>query len=171
MASLAAAQAAKASLQQKLQGQPWFRGVDFVQLKCICPDPYELQVVVSTKAALDELLSCPWTPRVWMGVPFSFALDVTAGFGDVTVTGQDYANVFIGFAVLFGTFMVGKIAVESIIESRREHFDAKGQPPEAVKAKETTMDGLVKFGALALSLFELSQEFPGLVTEAKRYLP
>lgn len=86
------------------------------------------------------------------------------------VTAQDLSNVFIGFAVLFGTFMVGKIAVESIIESRREHFDAKGQPPEAVKSKETTMDGLIKFAVMGYSIYSLQDELPALLTEVKGLL-
>jgi len=170
MASLAAAQAAKASLRQKLQEQPWFRGVEIIQTKCMDPDPYELSVsIAGPRENALAFIGCPTVPKRWMGVPISFA-SVGGSLG-MTVTAQDYSNVFIGFAVLFGTFMVGKIAVESIVAARREHFDSKGQPPEAVKAKETTADGIVKLVAFALSAHEIVTEFPSLMTEAKKYLP
>jgi len=168
MASLAAAQAAKDNLRQKLQGQPWLRGIGLTQSKCMGPDPYEVQVNVDSTETLRALLACDQTPRSWMGVPVQYSVvgDIKA-FGDVTITTQDYVNVFIGFAVLFGTFMVGKIAVESIIESRKENFDPKGQPPEAVKAKETTVDGIIKFAVMGYSIWSLQEEVPALLAELK----
>jgi hypothetical protein len=165
MASLAAARAAKESLRQQLVGQPWFRGIGITQSKCMGPDPYELQVNVAARADLSRVY------RSWNGVPVSIAVVGNITPLGVTVTAQDYSNVFIGFAVLFGTFMIGKIAVESIVAARREHFDSKGQPPEAVKAKETAVDGIVKLVAFALSANEIVTEFPSLMTEAKKYLP
>jgi len=63
--------------------------------------------------------------------------------------------------------MVGKIAVESIIESRKENFDPKGQPPEAVKAKETTVDGIIKFAVMGYSIWSLQEEVPALLAELK----
>lgn len=171
MASLAAAEAAKASLRQKLQGQPWLRGVGITQLKCMGPDPYELQVNVDSRETADALRSCPQTPRSWMGVPLSFA--VVSKFGALEgfePAAQDYANVALGAVCMVATFLVGKIVVESIIASRREHFDAAGQPPEAVKAKETTFDGVVKFAVMGYSLYSLQQELPELLGEVKALL-
>ena len=168
MATLAAAQAAKADLQRKLRGQPWFRGVDFTQLKCLCADPYELQVIVDTSAHLQSLLACPQTPKSWLGVPVSYSLSVSA-LGATGVAAQDYANVAMGALIAVGTFMMGKIAVGAIIESRKEHFDKKGQPPAAVKAKETTLDGVVKLAATAFSVYQITQQFPEVVAEVRGY--
>lgn len=86
------------------------------------------------------------------------------------LTTQDYANIAVGGMVLVGTFIVGKIAVESIIEARREHFDAKGQPPAAVQAKETTMDGIVKLLVTGYSIYTMSQQFPQLTGEVQKML-
>jgi hypothetical protein len=83
---------------------------------------------------------------------------------------QDYANMALGALALVGTFMVGRIAVDSIIEARKEHFDRKGQPPAAVKAKETTMDGIVKMAATAFSMWQLQQQLPEVMKEAKKLL-
>lgn len=90
--------------------------------------------------------------------------------GATGVTTQDYANVALGAITAIGTFMLGKIAVESIIESRRERFDKKGQPPAAVKAKESTLDGVVKLAATAFSIYQISQQLPEVLGEARKHL-
>ena len=87
-----------------------------------------------------------------------------------SLVAQDYANIFLGGLALVGTFMVGRIAVDSIIEARKEHFDRKGQPPAAVKAKETTMDGVMKMAATGYSLYMLQQQLPEVLKEARRLL-
>jgi len=168
MASLAAARAAKDSLRQKLHGQPWFRGVGITQLKCMGPNPYELQVNLDSRATYDQLTACPSTPQAWQGVPLSFSIvGNIAALGAAGVTSQDYANVVLGFMCVTATFLVGKIAVESIIKSRREHFDPKGQPPEAIKAKESTMDGVIKLAVMGYSLYSLQTEVPELLAQIK----
>ena len=171
MASLAAARAAKADLAQKLQGQPWFRGVGITQLKCMGPDPYELQINVDTRASYDQLTSCSIVPKNWMGVPITFSIvgDIVALEG-VSLTSQDYANIALGAMTMTATFLVGKIIVNSIIESRKEHFDAKGQPPAAVKARETTLDGIVKVFGMGYSMYLLSQELPIVIAETRKFL-
>lgn len=84
------------------------------------------------------------------------------------VNSQDLANVALGAMTMVATFLVGKIIVNSIIEGRKEHFDAKGQPPAAVKAKETTMDGIVKILGMGYSMYMLSQELPIVLAEAQK---
>ena len=176
MASLQAARAAKDDLRLKLTGQPWFRGVGLTQLKCMGPDPYELQVNVDTREHVAALLACEQTPRSWLGVPLSFTVvgDISAysvnGLGSAAVSSQDLANVVLGAITMTATFLLGKIIVNSIIESRKEHFDAKGQPPAAVKAKETTMDGIVKVLSMGYSMYMLSQELPIVLKEAEKLL-
>jgi hypothetical protein len=86
------------------------------------------------------------------------------------LTTQDYANIAVGGIIMIGTFIVGKIAVESAVESRREHFEAKGQPPAAVQAKETAMDGVMKLLAAGLSFYTLSQQLPELLKETQKLL-
>ena len=66
--------------------------------------------------------------------------------------------------------MMGKIAVNAIIEGRKEHFEKKGQPAAAVKAKETTLDGVMKLAITGFSLWQMSQELPAVLAEAKKYL-
>lgn len=88
-----------------------------------------------------------------------------------SVTAQDGANVAVGAIIAASTFLAGKIIVENIIQSRREHFDAKGQPPAAVKSRETTGDGVMKLIGVVFSLWQLSQQFPEVAAEAKKYLP
>ena len=175
MASLAAAQAAEGNLRQKLQGQPGFRGVEIIQTKCMGPNPYELSVQLDSRATYDALMACPQTPQAWMGVPitFSITLDNSAALdalGAADVTSQDYANVVVGFMCVLATFMVGKIAVESIVKSRSEHFDPKGQPPAAVKAKESTMDGVIKLAVMGYSIYSLQTEVPELLSTVKGLL-
>ncbi len=175
MASLAAAQAAEGSLRQKLRGQPGFRGVEIIQSKCMGPNPYELSVQLDSRATYDDLMACPLTPKQWMGVPISFsiALDNSAALdalGATGVTTQDYANVAVGFMCVVATFLVGKIAVENILKSRREHFDPAGQPPAAVKSKETTMDGLIKLAVMGYSIYSLQDEVPELLGTVKGLL-
>ncbi len=162
MATLAAAQAAKMGLRQRLQGQPWLRGIGITQLKCMGPDPYEIQVNIDTMA------SASLVPRSWLGVPVSVSV-----IGNITALGteattQDYANVALGFVAFLATFMVGKIAVNAIIESRKEHFEKKGQPPEAVKAKESTLDGIMKVAGTGYAIYSIMHDFPEVVTEAKK---
>jgi len=84
---------------------------------------------------------------------------------------QDYANVAVGAIIAASTFLVGKIIIENILQSRREHFDRKGQPPAAVKAKETTGDGILKLAGTVFSIWQISQQLPELTAEAKKYLP
>lgn len=81
---------------------------------------------------------------------------------------QDYANVALAGMALVATFLVGRIAVDSIIEHRRENFSRKGQPKEAIKAKETTMDGIVKIAGTVYSMYMIQQQLPGLLAEAKK---
>jgi hypothetical protein len=165
MASLAAAQAAKDSLRQKLHGQPWFRGIGFTQLKCMGPDPYQLQVMIDTMA------SAPLVPRSWLGVPVSITVVGTIrALGDTGITAQDFGNVAGGFMVFAATFFVGKIVVSSIIEARKEHFDAKGQPPAAVKSKETTGDGLVKLLGIGLTVYQITNSAPEIVSQVQKLL-
>jgi len=166
MASLVAARAAKASLRQRLAGQPWLRGIGIAQLKCLGPDPYELQV------NLDRIESQVHVPRSWMGVPVTISVvgDIIPLSGTTPLAAQDWANGTLGILCLVGTFMVGKIAVDNIIQSRKEHFDRKGQPPAAVKAKETTLDGMIKLAASAFSVYQITQQFPEVVKEARKYL-
>jgi len=92
------------------------------------------------------------------------------GIGATAVRGQDLANVVLGAITMTATFLLGKIIVNSIIESRKEHFDAKGQPPAAVKAKETTVDGIVKVLSMGYSMYMLSQELPIVLKEAEKLL-
>lgn len=83
---------------------------------------------------------------------------------------QDYANVALAGIALAATFMVGRIAVDSMIESRREHFSRKGQPKEAINAKETTMDGIAKIAGTVYSMYLIQQQLPGVLAEAKKLL-
>lgn len=171
MASLAAATAAKDDLRRKLQGQPWLRGIGIMQAKCMGSDPYEIQVNVDSARTVDALRSCPQTPRKWMGVPIQFvAVGNITAFGATDITTQDYANVALGAIIATATFLMGKIAIESAITARKEHFDAKGQPPAAVKAKETTFDGIMKVAVTCFSLWQIKEELPALLDEAKKYL-
>ncbi len=87
------------------------------------------------------------------------------------VTAQDFSNVAAGALIAASTFLVGKIVVENIIQSRQERFDRKGQPPAAIKARETTADGIMKLVGAAFSIWQLTQQFPELMTEAKKYIP
>ncbi len=87
------------------------------------------------------------------------------------IVAQDYANVAVGAIIAVSTFMMGKIVIENILQSRREHFDSKGQPPAAVKSKETTLDGVLKLAGMAFSIYQITTQFPEVVTEAKRYIP
>lgn len=86
------------------------------------------------------------------------------------VSTQDFANVALGAMVAVSTFMVGKIAVESAMKLRVERFKRKGQPRAAVKAKETTADGIVKLLGITLTIWQISQDFPQVAAEAKKYL-
>ena len=66
--------------------------------------------------------------------------------------------------------MVGKICVDSAIASRKEHFERKGQPPAAVKAKESTMDGVFKCIGMALGMYQLYKQAPIVFKEAQKFL-
>lgn len=83
---------------------------------------------------------------------------------------QDYCNLALGGLALVGTFMVGKIAVDSIIEARKERFDPKGQPKAAVKARESTLDGVMKVLATGYSVYTINQQMPELLGEVKKLL-
>jgi hypothetical protein len=85
-------------------------------------------------------------------------------------TTQDYANVALGFVAFLATFLVGKIAVNAIIESRKEHFDKKGQPPAAVKAKESTLDGVMKVAGTGYAIWSIMHDLPDVLVEAKKVL-
>lgn len=87
------------------------------------------------------------------------------------VAAQDYANLALGAITATATFLVGKIVIENILQSRREHFDRKGQPPAAVKARESTGDGLLKLAGMTFSIWQISKQFPEVLAEAKKYLP
>lgn len=87
------------------------------------------------------------------------------------ISAQDYANVALGAMVAVGTFMVGKIVVESVIKLREERFQRRGQPRAAVKSRETTADGVVKLLGVTFTIWQISQDFPQVAAEVKRYLP
>lgn len=87
------------------------------------------------------------------------------------VAAQDYANVALGAMIAASTFIMGKIVVENILQSRREHFERKGQSPAAVKARESTGDGLLKLAGMTFSIWQISQQFPEVLSEVKKYLP
>lgn len=87
------------------------------------------------------------------------------------VAAQDYANVALGAMIAASTFIMGKIVVENILQSRREHFERKGQPPAAVKARESTGDGLLKLAGMTFSIWQISKQFPEVLSEVKKYLP
>jgi len=91
--------------------------------------------------------------------------------GDAGLTSQDYGNIAGGFIVFLSTFLVGRIVVNSIIEARKEHFDPKGQPPAAVKSKETTGDGLIKLIGVGLTIYQITNGAPEIVAAAKKYFP
>ncbi len=78
---------------------------------------------------------------------------------------QDWANISLGLLCLVGTFAVGKIAVNSIIEARKEHFDRRGQPPVAIKARESTIDGLVKVAATGFSIYQIFEQLPKVLSD------
>ncbi len=83
---------------------------------------------------------------------------------------QDYANVALGFICFASTFLLGKVIVNAVIEGRKERFDRKGQPAPAVKAKETTLDGVMKLAFTGFSLYQMSQDLPEVLAEVNRYL-
>jgi len=111
-------------------------------------------------------------PKEWMGVPITFAITGNASaLGATGIASQDIANVALGAITLTATFLLGRIVVDSIIQTRKERFDAKGQPPAAVKSKETTFDGVLKLVGVAVTLYQITQQFPEVAAEAKKYLP
>jgi hypothetical protein len=86
------------------------------------------------------------------------------------ITTQDYTNVLVGFMALAGTFMVGKIAIDSIMQSRKEHFEKKDQPKEAVKAKETTFDGIVKLAGIGITIYQITSGGPELLDQIDKMM-
>ena len=169
MVTLAAARAAKDSLRQHLQGQLWLNGIGITRL---VSGSYAVRVnIKGPRANAQAFVDCPVVPRVWHGVPLEFvATGDTVAFGSAPLTTQDYGNIAFGAAALYGTFMVGKIAVDSIIEYRKERFDRKGQPPAAVQAKESTMDGIVKVLGMGYGFYLMSQQLPEVLREAQKLL-
>lgn len=171
MATRAQAEAAEASLRAHLVQAPWFAGTDLALAKCGGDSAHIMVSVRGTPEQVQAFVGCPYTPKQWLGVPLQYVAHFEDdGLSGAPLNTQDYANVAVGGMVLVGTFIVGKIAVNSIIEHRREHFDRKGQPPEAIKAKETTMDGIVKLAAMAYSMYLMKQQLPELLGEAKKLL-
>lgn len=172
MATRAQAEAAEGSLRAYLAAAPWFAGTDIVTLKC-GGDSARLMVLVRGSAEqVKALADCPMTPRSWHGVPIDFVrkFDAAEGLGATPLAYQDYVNIGVGFAVLLSTFIVGKIAVQSIIAARQEHFDRKGQSPAAIESKETTMDGVVKFLGTGYGLYMMSKQLPEIWKEAQKYV-
>lgn len=87
------------------------------------------------------------------------------------VSSQDLGNVVAGALIAATTFFIGKIAVENIVQSRKEHFARRGQPKEAVKAKETTLDGVVKLAGMGFGLYRMTVDLPALYDEIKKLNP
>lgn len=85
--------------------------------------------------------------------------------GELQVNSQDFGNVLAGAMIAASTFFVGKIAVESIVAHRKETFARKGQPKPAVKAKETTLDGLFKVFGIGFGLYRMTVDLPELVKQ------
>lgn len=159
-------------MRAHLAQAPWFGGTELAILKC-GGDSAEIMVSVhGTAEQVRAFVGCPYTPKQWQGVPLQYvvARPHGAGLSGAQLTTQDYANIAVGGMVLVGTFIVGKIVVESILQSRKEHFEAKGQPPAAVQAKETTMDGIVKLLVMGYSLYTMSQQLPELTGEVQKML-
>ena len=163
MANREAAEAAKVDLAAHLRGQPWFRGAGITQAKCLGPNPWEVAARISSRRHLQQV------PRVWMGVPVSVAVvgDIVALGDAASVSSKDFGNVLAGAMIAASTFFVGKIAVESIVAHRKETFARKGQPKEAVKAKETTLDGIVKIAACGFGLWRMVNDLPELVKQVE----
>lgn len=171
MATRAQAEAAEGSLRSYLAAWPPFAGTNIATLKCGGDSARLMVMVRGTPEQVRAFVDCPATPRSWHGVPLEFVAAAGAsGLGAAPLVYQDYVNVAVGFAVLLSTFIVGKIAVQSIIESRQEHFERKGQPPAAVESKETTMDGVVKFLGTGYGLYMMSRQLPEVWKEAEKYL-
>lgn len=84
------------------------------------------------------------------------------------INSSDVGNVAAGFMIALSTFFVGKIAVESIIAHRKENFSRKGQSKAAVKAKETTLDGVFKLVGMGLGGYQLIKGVPELLDEVKK---
>ncbi len=84
---------------------------------------------------------------------------------------QDAANVALGIICFASTFLLGKIVVNAIIEGRKEHFSRKGQPAPAVKAKESTFDGVMKLAATGYSIWRLQQDLPDVLAAIKKLSP
>lgn len=162
MASLAATRAAQKSLSQHLQRPPWLRGIGITQSRCMGPDPYALQVNVAALADAQRL------PKVWLGVPVTVSVVGNIVALGASAESNDIGNVVAGALIAASTFFVGKIAVESIIAHRKETFSRKGKPKAAVKAKETTLDGIVKVAGIGFGLWRMTQDLPALYDEIKK---
>ncbi len=169
MATRAQAEAAEVSLRAHLAEQPWFAGTDLALSKCGGDSAHLMVLAHGSPEQVRAFADCPAVPRQWQGVPLQFVANDVA-LGEAPLTTQDYANVAVGVMVLVGTFMVGKIGVDSALAARKEHFDRKGQPPAAVAAKESTMDGVMKVFGVGYGLVLMSQQLPVLYEEAKKLL-
>jgi len=87
----------------------------------------------------------------------------------LAVSSNDFGNVIAGFLVMASAFAVGKIAVDNIAAHRRENFQRKGQPKEAVKAKESTLDGIVKVAGIGFGLYRMVHDLPELVKQVESF--
>ena len=90
--------------------------------------------------------------------------------GALSLTGRDCVNVAVGFMVFYGAFTVAKIGIDSAMQAQRERFDSKGQPPAATRAKESTLDGIVKILGVGLGIWQMSQQLPVVIEEGRRLL-
>lgn len=79
-------------------------------------------------------------------------------------------GVVAGALVFVGAVAIGKIAIDNILRERAERFKPKGQPAAARAARESTMDGVVKFAGTIYSMYLLSEEMPQLLKEAQKAL-
>lgn len=157
------ARIAHGNLQKRLGRLSWYKGSAVISDGA---GGYAIEVRVSDWGAAAAV------PRIWLGVPVVVKLGARSAraLSGAPLTTQDYANVALGGIVMVGTFIVGRIAVDSVFEARREHFDAKGQPPAAVQAKETTLDGILKMAVMAFSMYQLQKQLPELAKEAQKLL-
>lgn len=85
------------------------------------------------------------------------------------VSSKDLGNVIAGFLVMTSAFLVGKIAVDSVVAHRKESFNRKGQPKAAVKAKETTLDGIVKVAGVGFGLYRMAHDLPEFVKQVQEW--
>lgn len=93
------------------------------------------------------------------------------GLGATTAGSAGFGDVLAGVLVGASAFLVGKIAVDQILIARKERFERKGQPKEAVRAKETTLDGIVKLFGIGFSVYRMTVDLPALYDEIKKLNP